>query len=148
LLEKPAIDTKLTSVLLIPRTVREFSDGTIFRSRLVVDDDELLVRSNPDIVHTTGDSETSLGFFVFNTHKRVTPSIHVFVFERHRLDIVLRHNRMWCAGLPVNVEFLLEEFINCNVEVEGRKRWALGTEFIVEIETAWTLEEEVYLRAG
>lgn len=44
------------------------------------------------------------------------------------------------------IEFLLEEFIHSDVEIEAWHGWALRSEFVIEVEAAWTLYEEIYLR--
>lgn len=79
---------------------------------------------------------------VLETLEIVPPFIDPRMFERHRIDTVLGHQRMSSSTQPVKVKLFLEQSINQRVDAERRPGWSSDPQTMIEVKAAGAFNEK------
>jgi len=144
--QEPLIDIHLTLESLLPFVIER--NLLLGCSRLVVHDDQLAVLALPYVVHCSGDEEIRFLVEILHTGEIRPPLIQIVMRERHRIDLVLLHERVRLAFGAMDIEFLLEQVVDSNIECERRPRHPTDAQPPVEVEATGTLKEQFYLAAA
>ena len=72
----------------------------------------------------------------------VPPLVEIGMRERHRVDAVLRHQRVRLAAVAVEVKLPLEQYVDRAIDGERIAVRTLDAESLVEIEAAGAFAEQ------
>src|SRR3989344_8778628 len=75
------------------------------------------------------------------------PFIQLIMRHRPGINAIFFLQRVLLSVYPMRIKFHFQQMIHRAIERERKPRHALGTQFVVDIKTARTLEEQINLRA-
>lgn len=140
LAQQPLVELHLPLVGDLPVGVD--ADLFVLGGGLVVGDDELArAEIDPQVVDRARQQEAGVLVQEADALEVLPPFIQLLVVEGHGVDVLPQHVGMRLAEGAIMVEFLLQQVVDGDVEVERRAGRRIDTEAAVDVEAARALEE-------
>lgn len=133
-LQKPLINLHLSLVAVVHLRF-------LGSRRLVIDDNQLVIRVDPNVVYSSIDEEVILFIFVLNPCEVMSPSVDFIAVERTGINLVLLDELVFEVVVAALIKLPFQEYINRNVD---RVWWAtrsFGLLMKFQPKTSWALKK-------